>query len=449
VWDLFFGVDLIVVRQLGYGSVGFFLALRVASSLVFLAAILLMRRDPPPPLGMRRAIDLGFYTALCATIAVMGLRFGGIGSAYGPGICLVLTHRTLSANEPWTRGALMHGIPGSTYPVTMLIASAFDPLIARQFHDPKALGLFAINLAFIYGTSLLCAVGGHIVGALRRDVMEARSVGRYKLKERIGSGSSGEVWCAHDAELGRDVALKMLRADRTDEVGLSRFEREVHATCGLTHPNTVRIFDFGVSADGRCYYTMELLKGENVSARVKRCGPLPVERAVQAAVQVARALGEAHERGIVHRDIKPSNVFLVEACAEPHFAKVLDFGIARVVHGDDEATLTSTGTIVGTPAYISPEAVVGRAVDSRADVYGAGALLYFMLTGGPPFEVDDGAMGLLMAHVSHAPQRPSKKLGATLPEDLEDVVMRCLEKDPADRYGDGAELADALVKCRL
>jgi serine/threonine-protein kinase len=449
VWDLFFGVDLVVVRGMGYGTAAFFLALRIVSSAVFLAAILLVRRDPPPPPGARRAIDLVLYTVLCGTVSVMCLPFRGIGSPYGPGICLVLTHRTLSANEPWTRGAVMHGIPAATYPLTMLISAAVDPAIAQQFHNRKDLSLFAINLAFIFGTSLLCSVGGHIVGALRRDVMEARSVGRYRLKERIGSGSSSEVWCVHDAELGRDVALKMLRADCNDEVGITRFEREVQATCGLAHPNTVRVFDFGVSADGRCYYTMELLAGENVSAHVKRCGPLAVERAVGVLVQVARALGEAHGRGIVHRDIKPSNVFLVATGAEPQFAKVLDFGVARVAQAEAETTLTSTGTIVGTPAYISPEAVVGRPVDVRADVYGAGALLYFMLTGRPPFETADGPMGLLMAHASELPVRPSKKLGVPLPGDVEDVVMRCLEKDPANRYEDGTALAVALRSCRL
>jgi eukaryotic-like serine/threonine-protein kinase len=448
VWSLFFGVDLVVVYRLGCGTPAYFLTLRLVSSAVFVASILLMRRQPPLSPGLRCAIDLTLYTVLCGAISLMCLPFRGIGSPYGPGICLVLTHRMLSANEPWTRGALMHGIPAATYPLTMGVAAAVDPGIAQQFHDGKALGLFSINLAFIFGTTLLCSVGGHIVGALRRDVVEARSVGRYRLKERVGSGSSGEVWCAHDAELGRDVALKMLRADRTDEVGVSRFEREVQATCGLTHPNTVRVFDFGVSADGRCYYTMELLAGENLSTHVRRCGPFPVERALAVFIQVARALGEAHARGIVHRDVKPSNVFLVEAGANAPFAKVLDFGIARVVQGEAETTLTSTGTIVGSPAYISPEAVTGRVVDARADVYGAGALLYFMLTGRPPFETDDGAMGLLVAHASRPPQRPSKKSGIRLPEDVEDVVMRCLEKDPADRYEDGAALAAAVLRCR-
>jgi serine/threonine-protein kinase len=175
---------------------------------------------------------------------------------------------------------------------------------------------------------------------------------------------------------------------------------------------------------------------------------MPVGGAISMVVQVALALGEAHDRGIVHRDVKPSNVFLVHGATDGYFVKVLDFGMARVQRGQCDATLTSAGAIVGTPAYISPEAVIGHVVDARADVYAAGALLYFMLAGRPPFEAEDGAaMALLVAHASEPPQRPSNKLGGPLPVDVEDVVMRCLEKDPADRYEDGAALAAALARC--
>ncbi len=448
LWWAFFGLDVFVVRTLGYGSIPFFLVVRLLATLVPVIGIALLRREPTISLRAITVIDLCEYSLYCAAIAVMCLRFRGIASPYGPGICLVLAHRTLTTNEAWTRGVLMNGVPAAMYPVVTLAAAMFDPAMARQLHESASLALFSINLSFIFGLAAILTVGGHIVWSLRREVIDARTVGRYKLKERIGAGSSGEVWRAHDVALRRDVALKMLRPDHMDDVAVARFEREVHATCGLAHPNTVRIFDFGVTEDGRWYYTMELLEGETVASLVKREGPLPPSRAISIMVQVARALGEAHEHGIVHRDVKPSNVFLAGGDREACTVKVLDFGIARVLRGDGDATLTSTGAIIGTPAYISPEAVTGEEVDARADVYGAGAALYFILSGRPPFEVEDrAAIGLLLAHANERAERPSAKLGARLPRDLEDVVMRCLEKDPRARYPDGSALASALLEC--
>jgi serine/threonine-protein kinase len=289
-----------------------------------------------------------------------------------------------------------------------------------------------------------------MVGSLRRAVFEARRVGHYELKRRIGRGATGEVWLAHHAALKRDVAVKILRPEACNDVGISRFEREAHATAELVHPNTVRIFDFGSTDDGLWYYAMELLEGETLADLVRREGPLPPARAIQLALQAARALAEAHARRIVHRDVKPSNLFVTTMGGERDFVKVLDFGIARFFRapGRADATLTKDGSIVGTPAYISPEAVLGEEVDARADVYAMGAVIYFMLTAHPPFEAaDEGAIGLMLAQVSRPPAPPSVRLGAPLPADLEAVVMRCLEKAPAERYADAKELAEALTAC--
>jgi serine/threonine-protein kinase len=446
VWASFWLLDALVASSLNVDHPRIFLAIRLPE-LIFCLFVVHKLRDPELTLRGRTGLDLALTTLGSASIAAMCIPFGGIASHYAPGICLVLLTRSLFGGEPWRRGAIMYAVPTTAYPVVMVVAGAFDASIAAQFHETRALAIFAINLAFVVGMAGFGVAGGHMVWALRRAVFEARNMGRYKLRRRIGHGATGEVWLAHHAALKRDVALKILRPELCDDVGISRFEREVRATAELAHPNTVRIFDFGATEDGLWYYAMELLEGETLSDLVRRRGPLPPQRALRIASQVAHALGEAHWRGIVHRDIKPGNLFMLALGSEPDFVKVLDFGIARRARANarGDETLTREGHILGTPAYISPEAAAGRAVDARADVYSLGAVLYFMLTGYAPFDAaGEGAIGLLMAHLNQAPQTPSARLGAALPDAVEAIVMRCLAKSPNDRYRDATELASAL-----
>ena len=450
VWSAFFAVDLLVVHNLHVATIPFFAIVRLAVC-GEMAVVLWCLRHRVVSFRARTVLDLTMHTVCSAAIAVMCLPFWGIESPYAAGICLVLVHRMIFGGDSWGRGAVMYAIPAATYPATMFAGAAFDSSIARQLHNTRSLSLFAIYLAFVFGTAALATVGGHIVWSLRRQVFEARSLGRYKLRHRIGSGATGEVWLAHHAALKRDVAIKVLRHDAYNDVGISRFEREAHATAALVHPNTVRIFDFGTTEDGLWYYAMELLEGETLAQLVHREGPLSPARTVHIALQAARALSEAHGHGIVHRDVKPSNLFITTIGGEPDFVKVLDFGVARFFrHGPGDSTLTTSGDIVGTPAYISPEAVLAQEVDARADVYALGAVLYFMLTGAPPFEAHgDGAVSLLLAQVHRVPQPPSARSAGSIPVDLEAVVMKCLEKTPYARYKDGAELVCALAACRL
>jgi serine/threonine-protein kinase len=450
VWSAFFALDLLVVAHLGVGSFLFFAVLRLAVLVVMLAARLLAVPDSMT-LRARTIIDLAVYTSASGAIAVMCIPFWGIASPYACGICLVLVHRTLAANESWRRGLLMNGIPVAAYPLTMFLASFLDASIARQMHDTRAIMIFAISLSFVFGTAALASAGGHMVWSLRQAVSEARRLGHYKLTRPIGSGATGDVWLAHHAALKRDVAVKILRPEARNDIGISRFEREAYATAELRHPNTVRIFDFGITEDGLWYYAMELLEGETLTDLVGREGPLPPARTIDLALQAARALSEAHAHGIVHRDVKPSNLFVMSVAGERDFVKVLDFGIARFFRRNtgSDATLTTEGEIVGTPAYMSPEAVLGLEVDARADAYAMGAVMYFMLTGRPPFESsDEGAIGVLMAHVNNIPELPSVRRGAEIAPDLETVVMRCLEKAPAARYADGMALVAALTACQ-
>jgi serine/threonine-protein kinase len=254
----------------------------------------------------------------------------------------------------------------------------------------------------------------------------------------------GEVWVAYHNGLKRDVAVKILRGDggNVTPAAVARFEREVSATAELTHPNTIRLFDYGVTDDGLCYYVMELVEGEDIARLVARAGPQPPARALYLVAQAARALAEAHAKGIVHRDVKPENLIVTRAGGEHDFVKVLDFGIAKRAAGREEAGLTQTGWVVGTPMWLAPEAFEGTTVGPPADVYALGEVLYLLLSGKPPFEAKSfAAYG--DAHTRLAPGR----LPDAIPEDLGAVVMRCLRKSPDDRFRTARELADALTDC--
>jgi serine/threonine-protein kinase len=292
----------------------------------------------------------------------------------------------------------------------------------------------------------LLVIASHNAWSLRRQVFRSRSIGRYRLERRIGHGGMGEVWVAWDEQLRRDVALKILRPEAgTNAAAVARFEREIMATAALSHPNTVRIFDHGVTDDGLWYYAMELLSGVDLYEMVAAEGPLAPARAIHIARQAAGALAEAHRRGIVHRDLKPENVFVAELGGEHDVVKVLDFGIVRMTQ-TDEVRLTGTGWVAGTPAYVSPEVAAGGDAGPAADVYGLGGVLYFALTGRPPFDAASST-ALLRQHVMVAPEPPSQRLGRPLPAGLERTVLRCLAKDPEHRFADAGELARALDAC--
>jgi serine/threonine-protein kinase len=290
--------------------------------------------------------------------------------------------------------------------------------------------------------------GGHGSWAIRRQLFETRNIGKYRLKKSIGRGGMGEVWEAYHSGLQGNVALKILRPDQdTNPEVVQRFEQEVSAMCRLTHPNTVRVFDYGVTEDGIWYYAMELLEGQTLHELVKSQKRLETNRALYIAHQATRALAEAHTQGIVHRDIKPENIFVTQAGGEADFVKVLDFGIAKLSHEAANSTLTRTGAIFGTPTYMSPEAAKGQPMDPRSDVYGMGAVLYCMLAGHPPFQ-SSNATELLLAH-AQTPPRPLRDLDdLEVPAEVDTLVLRCLAKKPDDRFADAGQLARAIERLR-
>ncbi len=307
--------------------------------------------------------------------------------------------------------------------------------------------IFLLETALNMGLGAASALyGSHRIETLRHKASEARKVGPYQLKRRLGAGGMGEVYLAEHALLRRPCAVKLIRPERAgDPHHVRRFEREVQATATLTHPNTVEIFDYGHAEDGTFYYVMEYLSGLSLAELVGRAGPLPPERVVHLLRQVCGALREAHALGLVHRDVKPGNVLVCERGGQYDVAKLLDFGLVRVCIPDGQ-TLTQEGTIAGTPAYMSPEQAGGRGnPDARSDIYSLGAVAYFLLTGQPPF-LRATAVQTLAAHLGEAVIAPNQ-LRADVPGDLQVAVMRCLEKDPSRRFPDADALDVALGGC--
>ncbi|NOK03326.1 MULTISPECIES: serine/threonine-protein kinase [Myxococcus] len=267
---------------------------------------------------------------------------------------------------------------------------------------------------------------------------------KYRLRQRIGVGGMGTVYEAEQLDIGRTVAVKVLRQHLLGEPAVhARFRREAQATAGVKHPNIVEVMDFHDAPDEPPFLVMELLKGQTLKSLMKKEGPLPVGRAAAIAHQLATALVAAHHAGVVHRDIKPDNIFLVDTGTEALHVKLLDFGVARLMHEDDATALgTESGAWVGTPSYMAPEQIRCRPVDGRADIYSLGACLYQMVTGQRPIDVADNVA--LLSAVMHQVPAPLSGVRTDVPDGFSQVVERTLEKDPATRYADSDELAQAL-----
>lgn len=314
---------------------------------------------------------------------------------------------------------------------------AYGPLIIlrRTFYGLFALlGLSSIAI-FLFTLK---------VAKLRREAqasaIEAQQLGQYRLEQRLGAGAMGVVYKAKHAMLRRPTAVKMVEPDKITPEALAAFEREVQITSQLCHPNTVAIFDYGHTPEGLFYYAMEYLDGISLQDLVDQYGPQPVGRVVDLLQQVCGSLYEAHTMGLVHRDIKPANIMLNRRGADPDVVKVLDFGLVKEVDSDGQRGMA------GTPLYMSPEAIqMPGTVDPRSDLYAVGAVGYFMLTGRVVFEAND-MQQLLHMHLEETPAAPSLLRGERLPEELEDALLACLDKNRAKRPQTARELSLRLDK---
>ena len=294
-----------------------------------------------------------------------------------------------------------------------------------------------------------------------RQIKLARELGSYELVERLGGGGMGAVYRARHRFLARDAAVKLVRPEALGETEsaaqaqLRRFEREAQATASLKSEHSIRLFDFGATEDGSFYYVMELLDGRDLQTLVKQFGPLPHERAMYLVRQVCHSLAEAHARGMVHRDVKPANIFLCRMGLEFDFIKVLDFGLVKTREQDKATDVTETPVtgqqqLIGTPAYMSPEMILGRPdVDRRADVYGIGCVAFYLLTGTHVF--DGNHMQVLARSRAHRAAVALEAARRRPASGGRRVCPRLSPQEPADRPQDARQLLNrinALQSCR-
>jgi serine/threonine-protein kinase len=448
VWPSFAALDLFVALAVFPGvSILRLMLYRLVGEAVIFGLYVLSRRGRATP----EQLDAAHVITVCVTgglISVMALEFGDLTWNYMHGLSLVLLVDAMIVPMPFTR-SLRSAIPVAlSFPIAMGIGALWQPSLAAQWGASHTLVVLACNYVFVVATVIVSSAASHGIWQARQQVYQARKLGRYRLVAPIGKGGQNEVWLAMDELLRRDVALKLLRTEGVAPADVRRFEREARATSQLTSPNTIRIFDFGASSDGIFYIAMEHLPGADLATLVQEHGPMPAGRVIRFARQACMSLAEAHDAGIVHRDIKPHNLYVTRAGDDHDVLKVLDFGIAKqaTLEPEGDGTATEVGAIKGTPTYMSPEMITGGAVDARSDIYSLGVTIYYLLTGVVPF--DGRSWGkLVYAHLTTPPIPPSLRRTDPMPAALEEVVLRCLAKRPADRFQSARELHDALMAC--
>jgi serine/threonine-protein kinase len=396
-------------------------------------------RRPGPVLHV---LDVGASLGL---VAIWGLSGASLPVGVGGFVALLsFTLGTLARAivVPSTaRRTLLIGLVGGAMLVAFTMSHAGG---ARS-----VIGGAVATACWALSATTIATFASHTIFGLRREVQQARVLGQYTLETKLGAGGMGEVWRASHALLRRPTAIKLLQPGRLDEKAIQRFEREVQLTARLSHPNTVAIYDYGRTRDGVFYYAMELLEGTDLERLVKLHGAQPAERVVHVLTQICGALAEAHDLGLVHRDIKPANVLLCPRRNEHEFAKLVDFGLVKTIEAGSDAALTGVNTLAGTPLYLSPEAIQApESVDARSDLYALGALAWFALVGHPPFEANT-IIEVCGQHLHTLPRRPSVALRASVPSELEDIVLACLEKRPEDRPSSARELRQQLEACEL
>jgi eukaryotic-like serine/threonine-protein kinase len=395
-----------------------------------------------PRLSPQAAMNVGLAFEIASSYAIAAAEFAdpmGIEMHRGfMGLSLVAVWVVLFTVVVPTALASVSAVP---VVVGLVVASGASSATL----DPAQ---FFFGLVFPYLLVVgMAYVGVRVVYHLGTEVKRARELGSYSLEEKLGEGGMGEVWRARHRLLARPAAIKLIRAQAgaSDEAA-RRFEREAQVIARLRSPHTVELFDFGIAEDGAFYYVMELLDGLDADSLVRRFGAVPPERAVYLLRQICHSLSEAESCGLIHRDIKPANIFICRYGEEYDFAKVLDFGIVGAVRtpADADALRTRGNAIQGTPAFMAPEQAMGQAVDCRADIYAAGCVAYWLLTGEMVFTAET-QMGLLLQHSHTPPVPPSARTGRPIPAALDDVVLACLSKDPADRPQSARELSRRLA----
>ncbi len=407
------------------------------------AAVWLRCRGRLMSTAVVEAIDAALSIAACILYAMLGMS--------------ATTSLSVALSVPLAMSYTLLGrsiIVPSSFRRTLLISAAGAAPTIVYFKTQSVSATFNqspenARVFLIFGTVwcvfavLASAANSRQLYGLRARIREIGKLGQYTLEEKIGEGGMGTVYRATHAMLRRPAAIKLLAKDRASERDQARFEREVQLTSTLTHPNTIAIFDYGRTADGVFYYVMEYLDGLDLDRLVKEYGPVEPARAIHILVQVCGSLGEAHARGLIHRYVKPANIVLTDRVDEPDVVKVVDFGLVKTL--DANSPVSRTDVITGTPMYLSPEAITAPdAVDGRTDIYALGAVAYFLLAGRNVFD-GETLVELLSRHMLQEPLAPSLHLAKPLPSDLEQIVLKCLAKDPRERPPSASSLLASLL----
>jgi eukaryotic-like serine/threonine-protein kinase len=321
---------------------------------------------------------------------------------------------------------------------------AFRPLTILRWTFWGLFALLALSAVAIFGFTIIAARWRR---EAQKAAIEAQQIGQYTLEQKLGSGGMGVVYRGQHAMLRRPTAIKMLDVDKVNDASTERFEREVQITSQLNSPNTVAIYDYGRTPEGVFYYAMEFLDGIDLQSLVDKYGPQPVPRVIHILQQICSSLYEAHSLGLVHRDIKPANIMLNRRGGEPDVVKVLDFGLVKAIDEQKRAGMTDQRGLVGTPLYMSPEAIeMPSAVDARSDLYAVGAVGYFLLTGKAVFE-SDNLVELCQMHVDTPAPPPSERTSTKIPPELENALLACLEKSRAKRPQTARDLSQLISRC--
>ncbi|MCB9592774.1 MAG: serine/threonine protein kinase [Sandaracinaceae bacterium] len=450
VWGfaaIFGGLLLRLALELGLGGAidPVDLGGHTVASLALLGLWAIMRRPQPLSPTTLAILDVLAMNALTLGFCVMAVS---LPLPAHPSLILLLT-LTFSFTLRATY------VPSTTRQTLLVHATALVWLIATAIHlagrhaaagDSAAdstvrAQVITVTIWWAFNSGAAAAATSVIYG-LRREVREATQLGQYTLESKLGEGGMGEVYRARHAMLRRPTAVKLLPPERSGEATIARFEREVQRTASLSHPNVVTVFDYGRTPDGIFYYAMEHLDGLDLSEVVRRHGPLDPRRVVHVLLQICEGLAEAHAVGLVHRDIKPANVFLTRSGRAPDVAKLVDFGLVKDVDADDDAEVSGEGRIVGTPQCMAPEAITApESVDERSDLYAVGAVAYYLLAGRHVFP----GRSIVQVVSQHLRSEPAPLARPDLPAGLDEIVLRCLAKDPADRPASAIELRDLLL----
>ncbi len=430
----------------------------------------------------QNALPTIFWAVLLSALVLVLFRFERIPQTGKIGICIsyafsVAILITISdLGQPWwVDGGRLRGMPwvvmwlllvpivvplGKQRAVGRSFSLSLTPVVT-MFAGIQWFGLPAAPVTAYLDLYIPCLIASIMAVIIARmmyrltsQVQQAQMLGSYHLEEQIGAGGMGEVWRAKHQMLVRPAAVKLIRSEsmtkatqtKSDSL-VNRFKREAQATASLRSPHTVELYDFGVSDDGTFFYVMELLEGLDLEKLVKRFGPLPAERVVFLLNQMCCSLGDAHASGLVHRDIKPANIYVCRLGQRTDFVKILDFGLVKSLATDQgDLTLTADHAALGTPAFMSPEAIAGKTTDPRLDIYALGCVAYTLLTGSFVFE-SDSALAMAVAHAKEDPIPPSRKSELRIPKELDQIILDCLAKNPDDRPQNTMELAMRLDQC--